>query len=215
MSKHFLALALLLLLLSFVASQGEGPSPGAPQVNPAQVCGSFVTNVSMTVPDRLPLSTPKSAIFSFTTQTPLAYGDSVTILYPRPFFSGSGLGLIQAQPGTFLSCCNPVLSAQTSGTQGSMIFSVGTNGAPPGPYQVTITGLTLGAPTAGFPAENGISIATSKDLRSAKVPTGPLGDQVTAVNMNIGLSDRIPKASNKSVTGALRSVHCVSSRYAH
>ena len=211
MSKHFLALALLLLRLTFVASQGEGPSPGAPQVNPAQVCGSFVTGVSMTLPDRLPSSTQKSAIFSFSTQTPLAYGDSVTIHYPQAFFRGSGLGLIQAQPVTFLSCCNPVLSA----TDGSMIFSVGANGAPPGPYQVTITGLTLGAPTPGFPAENGIWVETSKDLRSAKVPTGPLGDQVTAVNMNIGLSDRIPKASNKSVTGALRSVHCVSSRYAH
>jgi hypothetical protein len=211
MSKHFLALALLLLLLTFVASQGEGPSPGAPQVNPAQVCGSFVTGVSMTLPDRLPFSTQKSAIFSFSTQTPLAYGDSVTIHYPQAFFSGSGLGLIQAQPVTFLSCCNPVLSA----TDGSMIFSVGANGAPPGPYQVTITGLTLGAPTPGFPAENGIWVETSKDLRSAKVPTGPLGNQVLLVNVKVGVSDSVPNTPGKSFAGALRTVRFVSSRHAH
>jgi hypothetical protein len=144
--------------------------------------------------DRVPTADRKSVTFSFTTQTALAYGDGVTISYPPGFFSGSSLRISQAN-STFLSCCNPQLRAGDY----NMSFSVGSSGAPPAAYTITITGLVMGHATAG--SANGIVVSTTNDRASAGAPTGVLGGRVQGVSLRIRDEDLIPGASNKRITG--------------
>ena len=215
MFKH---VALLLCGLSFLGMAASQGGPGIPRINPTQVCGGVVTGVSWTIADadRVTGFKNRNVVVSFTTQTALAYGDGITILYPLDFFGLNAdpkitLDLIQAVPGTFLSCCNPLLSVTNTPGSGptassaSLKFSVGaSNGTQPGAYTVTITGLTMGKPTTGNPT--GVSVSTSTDLQSAGVPSGNIGGQVTGVNMAIALTDRIPGFTG-SVTSAFH-LHC-------
>jgi hypothetical protein len=194
------------------ASQND--LPPIPRINPTQVCGGVVTGVSWTInnADRVSGLTNRNVVVSFTTQTALAYGDGITILYPLGFFGPNAdpkitLGLNQAVPGTFLSCCNPLLDVtnQAAGrgalaSSAYLKFSVGgPNGTQPGSYTVTITGLTMGIPTPGNPT--GVSVVTTTDLQSAGVPSGPIGGQVQGVSMAIAVADRIP-GFTASVTSA-------------
>jgi hypothetical protein len=196
---HCMSIVLLALALFSIA--GSQPSyPTVPQINPVQVCGGSVSGVSLYIDaaDRIPFSTNKNVVVSFTTQTALAPGDGITINYPSGFFAaGVRLGLIQATSGTFLSCCNPPLITSSSSPY-YVVLTVGLNGTAPGPYTVTLTGVTMGAPTAGN--NMNISVLTTNDLVSAGAPSGALGGQVKDVKLSIDGADRIPGAT-KPVTG--------------
>ncbi len=198
MFKH---IALLLCGLSFLGMAASQPMP---QINPTQVCGGVVTDVSFTInaADRVTGFKNRNVLVSFTTQTALAYGDGITIFYPLDFFVQPTdpkitIDIIQAVPGTFLSCCNPLLSVTNTpgfgaaASSANFRFSVGgPNGTQPGSYTVTITGLTMGNSTPGNPT--GVSVVTSTDLQSAGVPSGNIGGQVQGVSMAIAVADRIP-----------------------
>jgi hypothetical protein len=187
MSKHLVFLLQALALFSTAASQA---------------CGGFVTGVSMNIDaaDRVPYSANKNVVVSFTTQTALALGDGVTINYPNHFFAaGTRLGLNQATSDTFLTCCNPPTITTVSYLNSYIVLTVGPKGAAAASYTVTLTGVIMGAPTVGNPT--GISVSTTNDIISAGAPSGALGGRVQSVSMIIDVADRIPKATNKPVTG--------------
>ncbi len=165
-----------------------------------------MTGVSMNIAaaDRVPRSANKNVVVSFTTQTALAPGDGVTINYPKDFFAAdTRLGLNQATSGTFLTCCNPpsitTVTVNKFPNIGYVVLTVGSIGAAPASYTVTLTGVIMGAPTIGNPT--GISVSTTNDIISAGAPSGALGGQVQSVSMIIHVADRIPQATNKPVTG--------------
>ena len=60
-----------------------------------------------------------------------------------------------------------------------MVITVGASGAPTGAYTLTLSGVVMGAVTAG--SATGITVQTTTDLRSAGAPSGPIGGTVQVI----------------------------------
>jgi len=154
-----------------------------------QAFGGTVTGVSSSVAsaDRVPALTSKSITVSFTTQTQLAHNQLVSIVFPAAYFSG-------ALSVTFAGTANTFATSTTAITNGVTI-AVGSAGAAPASYTVTLTGATIGGPMSS--TTNGVTVSTSTDAAGTG-RTDNLGGAVSGVALTI--VDRVPLATGKSVT---------------
>lgn len=138
---------------------------------------------SIAAADRIP-NTVKPITISFTIQSQLIPGDTITVNYPTGFISGNPQSIVGiAASSTSVGASSFVLQLQSA--------------IAAGPVSVTVT-FTLGAPTAG--SASGVSVSTTRDLVSSGVSTGALGGRITAVSLTIAAADRIPFATSKVVT---------------
>ena len=154
--------------------------------------GGQVVGVSLTiaVADRVPAATGKSVTVSFTTQTALGNLQVVTINFPASYIAGS-IGV------TYAGGAN-IFSASTIVTSTTVAITVGSAGAFPGAYTVTLTGVTMGSPTAGN-AASGVSVSTNSDLMSAQTGYPALGGAVSGAVLTIATFDRLAAVANRKV----------------
>jgi len=154
-----------------------------------QAFGGAVTGVSSSVApaERVPALTAKSITVSFTTQTILATGQIVSIVFAGGYFSGALSVTFAGTANTFATSTSPIANGVT--------IAVGSNGAAVGSYTVTLTGATIGGPIAA--TTNGVTVSTSTDAFGMG-RTDALGGAVSGVAVTI--VDRIPLATGKSVT---------------
>jgi len=155
--------------------------------------GGVVSGVTFTVAaaDRIPTATGKSVTVSFTTQTALASGNLVTIRFPATYIAGS-IGV------TFAGAANYFATTATTVSNSSLTIAVGSAGAAPAAYTITLTGATMGSPMAGNMA-NGVTVSTTADLGGS---TGfpALGGTVSGATLTIATADRIVSAANRKIT---------------
>jgi len=118
--------------------------------------GGQVTGVSFTIAaaDRVPFATGKAVTVSFTMQTALAAGHSVTITWPSGYLTG---GMSVTAFG-FSAVTNPI-GPLPSGHHGVQIAVTAALAA--GPRTITLTGATIGGPISA--SSSGISVSTSTD----------------------------------------------------
>ena len=106
--------------------------------------------------DRVPLLSAKAVTVSFTTQTALAIGYSVTITWPSVYLTGT-MGVIHGAFG-FSTVTNPI-GPLPSGHHGVQIAVTAALAA--GPRTITLTGATIGGPISA--SSSGISVSTTTD----------------------------------------------------
>jgi len=136
-----------------------------------------ITDVSMTIPfaNRIK-NTAQSAVFAFTTSANIPAATC-----------GVSNTVVLTVPGNFFASGTPS-SSMTGYTVGAnfaagTITLSGTTALQAGKMTVTISGLTLGNPTAG--SDMGVTVGATGHATSAGVPSGPIsGYQVTKVTVS-------------------------------
>jgi hypothetical protein len=159
--------------------------------------GGQVTGVSFTIAavDRVPFATGKTVTVSFSTQTALAAGQSVTIIWPSGYLTGT-MGV--TAPFGFSTSTSLLIGPLPSDimlTYGVRIDA--TQAVAAGPLTITLTGATVGGPISA--SSSGISVSTSTD-QAGTCGYPALGGQVTGVSFTIAAVDRVPFATGKTVT---------------
>ena len=168
-----------------VTTTTDLPATGATVAIGGQVNGvSFAAAA-----DPIPFSTGKSVTVGFTTQTFLTSGQLVSISFSPGFLTGV-IGV------TYAGAAN-TFATSTSAITNGVTIAVGSAGAAPGSYILTLTGATFGGPMAG--SASGVTVSTSTDMPATGAIVA-LGGQVTGIGVSIAAVDRIPFATGKSVT---------------
>jgi hypothetical protein len=157
--------------------------------------GGAVTNVQFTnaAGDRVAGITGRTATVTFTTQTPLVFSSSpsVTIDWPLGYMGGYPIGVTSTVFQNFATPYAPFNPGFAS--QGVLLSLIST--LPAGTYSVTLTGLTMGSPTA---PGDGIDVSTVSDSRgTGSYPQ--IGGQVTATALQIAAVDRVASYTNRKV----------------
>ena len=155
--------------------------------------GGVVTGVTFIIAasDCVAGATGKSVTVSFTTQNALSGSSQfVTINFPSGYISaasGSSIGVSYAGPA------NTFAPTATSISSDALTIAVGSSGASPGAFTITLTGATMGSPIAAN-TQNGVLVSTSTDL--AGITGYPsLGGVVTSATLQILPHDRIAAAN--------------------
>jgi hypothetical protein len=159
--------------------------------------GGQVTSISFAIAasDRVAGKAGASATFSFMTSSAgvLATGSNITLTYPSAFFVSTGT------PGVRISGGGPTATAG-SPTSTQIVITTATQAiAASTAMTMTVTGLTMGAATAGN--STGIIISTSVDqTASFGVSSGVIGGQVTNTSFAIAASDRVAGKTGAAAT---------------
>jgi hypothetical protein len=152
------------------------------------------TALQIAAVDRVASYTNRKVVFSFTTATSLACGDTITLTVPTNFFGGTPTSYLDIPIST-----KPVMS--TIGQQQTIVFSLNSTVAA-GPQSITFCGLIL----FPFPSNQlcGVSVTTSRDYTTVFAQTGiigqPNGGQVSGVSMVIPWSNRIAFSTQQNAT---------------
>jgi hypothetical protein len=148
------------------------------------VIGSAVTNVTFNVAavDRVAGKSGCVATFTFTPTSGGAGPATITLTYPSGFF-------VTATPGVSHSAPSATITAGAPGATSIVMTTAGTALAASTAVTVTLTGLTMGAATAG----GDITVKTNIDVAAsaAGVSSGVIGGAVTNVTFNVAAVDRV------------------------
>jgi len=147
-------------------------SAGAPSgiINPAVTSVGFVIATAK----RVPASTSAALTLSFKTTSVFQIGGRITLTYPSGFFA-TGVTPTANAANTASVATMTAISGSTSST--SFVITTAVAGIAAGTtFTITISGLTVGAATAGGP----VTVQTDTDpAPSPSVLSGGLGTQVT------------------------------------
>jgi len=156
--------------------------------------GGAVSNVAVTIVDRIPLATGKSVTVSFRTATALTSAHLVTISFPSNFLTGT-IGV------TFAGAANTFAATATAVGTNQLTILVGSAGAAAASYTLTLTGVTMPGPqpavvstcTANF------NVRTTTDIMGG-TNTPQIGGIVSGIAFVVAAADRVPAGTGKTVT---------------
>ncbi len=154
-------------------------------------------NFSIAAANRVAGSTNAAATFSFVTSATgsLAPGSKITLNYPVGFFTTDGGPAVEISVGSVSGFAGTPTTTTIIITTSS--GSIGQSTA----VTVTITGLTMGAASAG----GSVTVQTSADpTKSAAAASGVIGGAVTSVTFTVFSSDRVAGKAQVDATFAFK-----------
>jgi len=163
------------------------------------VLGGRVSRVSVDIAstDRVPAATGKSVTIGFTTQSALLSGQTVTVIFPDNFLTGTTIGV------TFAGAVNTFATTATAVGTDQLTIAVGSAGAIAAAYTITLTGVTMpvaqGSSTAAADCAVAFGVQTTTDMIGG-TNTPQIGGVVSRVMFSIAPLDRVPASNGKTVT---------------
>jgi hypothetical protein len=156
--------------------------------------GTFSVGAISTA-NRVPATTGVGITVTFTPQTSLATGKSITFNWPAGFFDATNAGTAPGVTGSTLLASTSSISGSSWVVGGASTFLVGGTA-----YTITFTGVKMGPNALAANPGCGFTLQTDYDLASTAVAAGALGGQVGTFSVTITTADRVPRITGKTVT---------------